>query len=143
MIVNVKMISDRIREYEKYFEDFITLDRLYPVIGVKITHHGRSFGSFRCTIDEYGEIYNYYIQISDYYDYTEENLRDIIVHEMIHFFIVYYKLAPISKPHGKVFKEMAKHMNEKYGMDIRKHPDLDKYKIREDLPWYKKVYYYF
>ncbi len=57
------------------------------------------------------------IEISDFYDYTECEFRNILIHEMIHYYLYYTGEAPRCC-HGKVFKAMAKHFNREYGMNI-------------------------
>ena len=62
-----------------------------PFPKLKIRHSYRTLGYFSCEYDEDGRMFNQTIELSDNYDYTEYQLRDIIVHEMIH----YYLLLPV------------------------------------------------
>jgi len=59
------------------------------------------------------------ISVSNYYDFTEEQLRDIIVHEMIHYFIAYNDIKD-NKEHGKIFLSIAERLNSEFGLNIEK-----------------------
>lgn len=96
----------------------------------KVRHSYRTLGYFSCEYDEDGCMFNQTIEVSDNYDYTESQFRDIVMHEMIH-----YYLAFIGKDtectHGKEFKKMASEFNKKYGMNITQKIDLTPYKIKK------------
>ena len=62
------------------------------------------------------------IEISDFYDYTEYEFRNILIHEMIHYYLYYTGEDPRCR-HGKAFKAMAKRFNREYGMNIT--PTID------------------
>ena len=55
--------------------------------------------------------------ISDAYDYPEEQLQDIIIHEMIHYYIDVNRLTDTS-PHGELFCQMMDDINARYGRHI-------------------------
>lgn len=84
------------------------------------------------------------IFITDYYDFTESQFVDIMVHEMIH-----YYLAAIGEDrrcsHGKKFKEIAERLNREYGLHIASGLDISQYKRREGTPslsyWFVKTFY--
>lgn len=57
------------------------------------------------------------ILIARNFKLTKEELRDLILHEMIHQY-VYEKYGKMN--HGRHFKRKMKEFNEKYGFDIRK-----------------------
>ena len=57
------------------------------------------------------------ILFSEYYDFDEETFRDIMVHEMIHYYLAWNRVKT-KKYHGKEFMEIANGLNEKYGLNI-------------------------
>jgi len=109
---------------EKYFNSTL------PIPKFKISHSYKTLGYFHCSIDDNGEIYNEVIEVSDCYDYTESQFRDIMIHEMIHYYLLYVGLDTECS-HGKEFRKMANEFNTKYGFNITKTIDLDNYKLRE------------
>ena len=59
---------------------------ILPMPYVKIRHSVNTLGYFSYMPDEvYGTTET--IEISDFYAYTENQLRDIVVHEMIHYYL--------------------------------------------------------
>ena len=101
-----------------------------PIPRVVIRHSYRTLGYFHCEIDEYGNILSPIIEMSDNYDYTESQFRDILVHEMIHYFLVFNGKDKKCR-HGKEFKRMSKEFNSKYGMNITSTIDLTPYTIKK------------
>ena len=76
------------------------------------------------------DMYNPTISITDYYDFTEEQFKDIMCHEMIHYYLAYFGIDRNCK-HGKKFKEMAEQLNLKYGLNITPTLDISQYKPTE------------
>lgn len=101
-----------------------------PIPEVKVTHSYNVLGQFVCYITNDNEHYDEVLSVSDTYDYTEDQLRDIIVHEMIHYYLVHVKMD-LKCSHGKAFKDMADDFNIRYGMNITSTADLDQYKLIE------------
>lgn len=60
---------------------------------------------------------DYKISISDYYAMTDEQIEDVMIHEMIHYSIAYTGLRD-SSPHGVVFRGMMDVVNRKYGRHV-------------------------
>lgn len=63
------------------------------------------------------------LKVSDCYEYTEQELREIIVHEMIHYYIAWNGIKD-NKDHGREFMKIANELNEKYGLNITKTKDV-------------------
>ena len=87
-----------------------------PFPKIKVKHSFRVLGYFSCEYDNY--------------DYTDEQFRDILVHEMIHYYLAYMGIDPQCH-HGSEFRKMASEFNSKYGMNITSEIDLTPYSIRE------------
>lgn len=72
-------------------------------------------------------IYDPIISITDYYDFTEKQFVDIMVHEMIHYYLAYTGEDKRCR-HGKKFMAMAEELNKKYHLNITKRLDISQYK---------------
>lgn len=57
------------------------------------------------------------ISISGCYDLTDDELEDVMVHEMIHYSIAYSGLVDTA-PHGTLFRTMMADFNERFGRHI-------------------------
>jgi hypothetical protein len=101
-----------------------------PFPKFKVRHSFRTLGYFSCEYDETEDMFNQTIEISDNYDYTESQFRDIFVHEMIHYYLAYMGIDPQCH-HGKDFRKMASEFNSKYGMNITSTIDLTPYSIKK------------
>ena len=82
--------------------------------------------------------------MTDYYDFTEQQFVDIMVHEMIHYYLAYFGQDRSCK-HGKKFQEMAGRLNSDFGLHITSGVDISQYKRREGTPslsyWFVKKLY--
>ena len=77
------------------------------------------------------KVYDFAIRISNYYDMTERQFQNVLLHEMIHYSIAYTGTKDTS-PHGVVFRGMADAMNRKYGWDINVMISVRNVKIADD-----------
>lgn len=113
----------------EYFEGKL----LFPQF--ELLHSYRTCGYFEYTKGGWFDktLYDPTISITDYYDFTEEQFRDIMVHEMIHYYLAYFGIDRRCK-HGKMFKEMAERLNKTYHLNITKRLDTTQYKRRKDAP---------
>lgn len=104
----------------KEFNDLCFEGKL-PLLPVEECHARSFMGVFkyRKRVDEYGtEIpYEMKLQISTVYDMEEEIVKDTILHEMIHYYITYYRIKDTS-PHGEVFLKIMNAINTKHGRHI-------------------------
>jgi len=57
------------------------------------------------------------IRISTSFDLTERELEDVVIHEMIHYYIAFRRLRDTS-PHGVVFRRIMGTINEEFGRNI-------------------------
>ena len=62
--------------------------------------------------------YDFKLRINTRIDLDEAEVEDIIIHEMIHYYIGYHGIVDTSA-HGRVFREMMKGINERFGRHIR------------------------
>ena len=78
-------------------------------------------GQFSCRKEELpdGTIipYSYRMRFSTYRDLPEEELEDVILHEMIHYFITWKRLQDTST-HGQLFQQIMQDINQKYNRHI-------------------------
>ena len=66
--------------------------------------------------------------MSDCFDYPEKVFVEIMVHEMIHYYIAWNRIKD-NKSHGKEFMRMANEMKEKYGLNITKTIDASSFQF--------------
>ena len=139
MVANLINIAKAFDECNmKYF------DGKLPVPMFDLLHSFRTCGYFHCDYEQgwfSRKLYNFCISITDYYDFTPKQFEDILVHEMIHYYLAYYGIDRRCK-HGKKFKEMAERLNKTYGLHITKILDITQYKRRKGTPalsyWFAK-----
>jgi SprT-like family. len=60
---------------------------------------------------------NLVMRISSSFDLTQRELEDVVLHEMIHYCIIWKDIHDTST-HGKVFRSMMDRINEEYGRNI-------------------------
>ena len=93
---------------------------LQPV-PLKLSRATRSLGA--CTYKKrrklFGglEFYDFCIRISTKFDLPENELEDVLLHEMIHYEILSKQLKDTSA-HGRLFRSRMKEINERYGRHI-------------------------
>jgi hypothetical protein len=142
MVVNVEKL-----EYYFNLYNIAYFDSELPIPKFDVLHSYRTCGYFNCSYNQgwfNRELYDFKISITDYYDFTEKQFTDIMVHEMIHYYLAYFGIDKQGR-HGKKFKEMARRLNRTYGLHITPYLDLSKYKRRKGTPrlsyWLvKKIY---
>lgn len=57
------------------------------------------------------------IRISTYYECTEREFQETLLHEMIHYYIAYKNISDTSS-HGKVFRQIMQQLNNEHGWHI-------------------------
>ena len=140
-----------VANHDNMFDTFCRCNDIYfegklPIPLFYLLHSYRTCGYFQYTPGGWFDntLYDPTIFITDYYDFTESQLMDIMVHEMIH-----YYLAAIGEDrrcsHGKKFKEIAERLNREYGLHIASGLDISQYKRRKGTPslsyWFVKTFY--
>ena len=127
-LLNMQLAFDECNE--KYFEGQL------PIPMFELPHSFRTCGFFHCDYEQgcfSRKLYNFSISMTDYFDFTPKQFEDILIHEMIHYNLTYFGLDK-SCSHGRKFKQMAKLLNETYGLNITKTLDISQYKRREGTP---------
>ena len=77
--------------------------------------------SFSCTISKVFFLKNKYFEpkftFSTRYDYTERQLEDVIIHEMIHYYIRFKGLKDEGS-HGPIYVKIMNEINQRFGRNI-------------------------
>lgn len=109
---------------EKRFEEFnqLMFDGKLPKLPIELsdakTFLGLCVYKKRRTILGRTECYDFKLRISTRIDLVEAEVEDIIIHEMIHYYIGYNNLKD-SSAHGRVFRHIMNTINEKFGRHIK------------------------
>lgn len=107
---------------------------------ISLVHDKRSLGRFTCDFYDDDEMENPRIEISDSYEYTQSRLRDIMVHEMIHYYLAYIG-EDVYISHGKAFKDMVNRFNSQYGLHMSKKVDTsDMKRTNNNSNWFTKLF---
>lgn len=112
------------REYaERKFGEFNALifNGLLPPIPIHTTRAktflGKCVYSRRRKLSGKVEYYNFSLRISTSYNLPEAEIEDTVIHEMIHYYILYSGITDTSA-HGKVFRQIMSDINARYGRHV-------------------------
>ncbi len=109
---------------EKKFEEFnqLMFDGKLPKLPIELsdakTFLGLCVYKKRRTLLGRTECCDFKLRISTRIDLVEAEVEDIIIHEMIHYYIGYNNLKD-SSAHGRVFRHIMNTINEKFGRHIK------------------------
>ncbi|MDE6028223.1 MAG: SprT-like domain-containing protein [Muribaculaceae bacterium] len=81
------------------------------------TFLGMCVAKIRTLPDGRRQHHDFELRVSLRHDIPERDLEDVIIHEMIHYFIMYNELVDTA-PHGELFKAMMRSINRTYGRNI-------------------------
>lgn len=91
---------------------------------IRFKRHKKLFGK--------EEFYDFTLHISIRFDLPQSEIEDVVIHEMIHYYILSRQIRDTS-PHGKIFKQMMNAINAKYNRHItiskrttKRNPPIDK-----------------
>ena len=73
------------------------------------------------------------ILFSDCFDFDEETFINLMVHEMIHYYLAWNGIKNPTQ-HNKEFMDIANKINSKYGLNITKTVDASSFKKTENAP---------
>lgn len=128
----MKITTDVLAEYfqqfnRDYFSGGLPLPRLVP------SRSRTRLGSFSCKSKmtwRGRKLTDFTIRISTYYNMSERQMQNVLLHEMIHYSIAYSGLKDTSA-HGVVFRGMMENLNRKYGWEITVMQDTKGWKLSE------------
>ena len=119
MQITLNFITSRFEEY-----NHLMFGGVLPPLPIKLGRARTRLGSL-CYSYKRGwlglgkkEIYNLHMRFSTYYDLSQEMWEDIIIHEMIHYYLITTKQQDRT-PHGPNFRRMMREINQKFGRNIR------------------------
>lgn len=73
------------------------------------------------------------IKFSNCFDFPEDVFRNMMVHEMIHYYLAWNGIKD-NRKHGKAFMKMAQELNEKYGLNVTVKIDASSFPKTENAP---------
>ena len=76
------------------------------------------------------EYSDFTIRVSTYYDCTEREYQETLLHEMIHYYIAYKRIRDKSS-HGPVFRQMMRQLNEVYGWNVTVSSSMRDHKLSD------------
>lgn len=132
MIANFETMSKMFKECnKKYFNDSLPLPYLNTMNKLN------TLARFEYNKDKNGThpIKWQEIKFSDCYEYTEQDFREMMVHEMIHYYIAWNGIKD-NKEHGDEFIKIATKLNEKYNLNIGAKKDASSFVKTEKAPKY-------
>lgn len=109
---------------EKKFEEFnrLMFDGKLPRLPIELSDAKTFLGicvyKKRRTLLDKTVCYDFKLRINTRIDLDEAEVEDIIIHEMIHYYIGYHGIVDTSA-HGRVFRQMMQEINERFGRHIR------------------------
>ena len=127
-------------KFDKFNEMFF--DNELPPIKLLVNRTKNTMGTFRYAIRREGrrvvEETPKHITISKYYDVTEKELNETLIHEMIHYYICYKKISD-NNAHGYQFQKLAKQISDssEYNITIT----FDNKSVKPSRSWDKTYYY--
>jgi hypothetical protein len=115
MNITEDYLKEKFTEYNvKYFNGKLELPR------ITLTTSRTQLGLMKCKrypISSGLKASDFEIRISTYYDLSEKDVQNVLVHEMIHLFISSSGLIDIS-PHGNIFHAIMDSLNHNFGLQI-------------------------
>ena len=108
---------------EKKFEEFnrLIFDGKLPTIPVQLSNAKTFLGqcAYKKRRNFFGrtQLYDFRLRINARIDLPENELEDIIIHEMIHYYIGHNQLKDTSA-HGTLFRQMMGDINNRFGRNI-------------------------
>ena len=109
------------RNFNEFNEKFFSGKLKTPVFEINRTRSCLGMCCWKNKVNTKGNVigkFDYRIKISEYFDRSETDYINTILHEMIHLHIRQNNLAPESEHHGYVFKSIANRIN-RYGYDVK------------------------
>ena len=115
MTPDVSWMQNQFNAFNRaYFEGKLPLPRL------ALSKSRTRLGTMSCkrTFSWKGtQLTDFTIALSVYYDLTERQAQNVLLHEMIHYAIAYHGWRDTA-PHGTLFRRLMAHLNETHGWEI-------------------------
>ena len=128
MTVNIEWIAQQFELFNALYFDKVLPTPLFLVSKTKtklgwFVHKKRfTFRGFRS--------YDYKIGMSTHYHFTERQAQNILLHEMIHFYIAFKNIKDKSA-HGPVFRRLMNQFNQEFGWELTVSVNTKDYKTNE------------
>lgn len=109
------------RNFNEFNGKFFSGKLKTPVFEINKTRACLGMCCWKNKVNTKGKVigrFNYRIKISEYFDRSETDYINTILHEMIHLYIRQNNLASDSEHHGKTFKRIAARINE-HGYNVK------------------------
>ena len=124
MTLTINYIENAFDKYNAlYFNDMLTAPRF------RIINSKRNLGTLSIRYDLLGRKVHT-LSVSRYYDRTEKQYDNTIIHEMIHLYISQMNIID-NGSHGRRFKAECARIN-KYGWDLSRTTDISGWKLSEE-----------
>ncbi|MBQ0093075.1 MAG: SprT-like domain-containing protein [Bacteroidales bacterium] len=124
----------------------LCFEGVLPSVPIVLTKAGTFLGKmeYKSRRDFFGIIsshYDFRLKISTGFDLPQEELEDVVIHEMIHYYIAYRNLSDTSV-HGETFRRIMETVNQKYDrhITVRHHGDPKQNLVRDGSVQYRKHY---
>lgn len=115
MIASVSYIEESFKKYNhQIFDDCL------PIPVIKLSRAKTRLGQMaykRKVRLGHIKYYDFRISISTAYDLLQDALDDVIIHEMIHYYIAYKGIRD-SSAHGKMFRSLMSVVNTRHGRHV-------------------------
>lgn len=116
MTPDIPYIKEKFRKFNQLF-----FKSSLPEIPVRLstarTYHGLLQCKMRRNLSGKVEAYDYVLCVSTRYDLPEVEVDDTIIHEMIHYYILYHRIHD-DAPHGHQFVGIMNRINAEYGRHV-------------------------
>ncbi|MDE7153642.1 MAG: SprT-like domain-containing protein [Muribaculaceae bacterium] len=116
MIFNLDFIQSRFDEFNRSI-----FGGVLPKISIVLSDSKSTLGmynvKYKRNSDGSRNMVSEVLRFSTNFNLEERRLEDVIIHEMIHYYISFHKLKDTTA-HGKIFRSMMNEINQKFGRSI-------------------------
>lgn len=117
--MNTVTVDFLVENFKKY--NNIIFNNELPIIPIKLGKSLKAVGYYKYKINRFTrDIINSEIVISIAFNKTYKDIIDVLVHEMLHYYIAYKKIEDTGS-HGIVWTRLANEISEKYGLNIQQY----------------------
>lgn len=134
MLMTTTLLSQYYKKYnQEYFNNLLPS---YCRFGLLTGREGRKYlGIYNSDQDDNFNVLDQEILMSNEYDWEEEQIRDVLLHEMIHEYLIIHKIDS-DGTHGSHFTRMMNMFNKRFGTNISIVYDLDNFKRIKKKNWW-------